>query len=216
MIAGVNTLNTYKIPHHNSPSFHCPFCGIHAQMEWSFLEDKRPTVTVAKCSACEKDSIWREDEMIYPDVGIAPPPHVMMPENIYHYYDLARAASRNLSIAACAFLRMGIAELLKLLGETGLDFNADVDNLVAREFGTRSFWVPMFKTRLAGFDLVKPGVLDTRDDQVMMELLFYFTNQIIEEAIANPKHLADFYAKLSDPAKQPKEKKIDPDFFQRP
>lgn len=216
MIRSVNTLNIYKVPRHNSPSFHCPFCGIHAQMEWAFLESKRPSVTSATCTACSKASLWREDEMIYPDVGIAPPPHPMMPEKIYHYYDMARKASRNLPEASCAFLRQGIAELLVLLGESGTDFNADIDNLVEREFGNRAFWVPMFKARLAGFDIIKPGVLDTRDDQPMMELLFYFINQIIEEAIANPKHLAEFYAKLSDPAKQPKEKKIDPTFFERP
>lgn len=216
MIQNVNTQNLYKAPRHNSPSFHCPFCGIHAQMQWTLLENKRPMITSATCTACQAASIWREDLMIYPETGIAPPPHVMMPEPVYYYYDLARAASRNLPIAACAFLRQAIARIFVMLGCSGENFNKDIDNLVVREFGTRTFWAPMIKVRLAGFDTVKPGVLDTRDDQAMMELLFYFTNQIIEETIANPQHVAEFCAKISSSQNQPEEKKIDPDFFQRP
>ncbi|MGL4524373.1 MAG: hypothetical protein ACRCVN_02475 [Spirochaetia bacterium] len=212
----MNPANTHKIPRHNSPSFICPFCGIHAQMSWMFLEHNRPSVTTATCTACQKNSIWREDVMIYPDVGIAPPPHAMMPDTIYQYYDQARIASRQLPGVACSFLRKGIREIFILLGESGTDFNEDIDHLVQRDFGNRTFWTPMFKARLAGFELVNPDMIDSRDDLAMMQLLFYFINQVIEEAIANPKHLAEFYAKLSDPSKDPVEKSIDPDFFQRP
>lgn len=206
----------YKAPSLNAPAFVCPHCGVYATMQWQMLAEAKQQLRMAVCQACFKESLWKAETAVYPAAGFAPPPHAMMPEKAYTYYNKARSVNAAEPAAACAFLRQAVQVLFVHMGGKGKDLAEDIAFFIEKELGSRAFWRIAEEARITGPRACPPLKIDERDDGDMAQLLFYAVNKIVEEAIASPQTLAAFYAKLSDPKKEPPEPEIDPDFFNRP
>jgi hypothetical protein len=52
--------------------------------------------------------------------------------------------------------------------------------------------------RVVGNEAVHPGELDLRDDPDTANALFGLINEIVDQMITRPKHIADLYGKLPE------------------
>ncbi|MCL2519734.1 MAG: hypothetical protein FWE37_01840 [Spirochaetaceae bacterium] len=205
----------YVVPIFNASAFNCPHCGVYASQEWQQLTLTPNSVNMAVCLLCKKMTLWVSGQLIYPMLGSAPAPHSFMPKEVYEYYDKARSISLLAPAAAAAYLREAMRRLFMHLGAKGDNNNNDIEYIVERSLASRHFFASFSQAKVGGPKGIKPLVIDTGDDETMVALLFYLVNKLVDEAIANPATLAEFYAKLSDPKNEPKGPVIDADFFAR-
>jgi Zn ribbon nucleic-acid-binding protein len=208
--------NTYTLPRFNASAFHCPSCGVYATQQWHLLNNIPTMVSMAVCEACDKISLWVNKKIVYPPNDMIPPPHAQMPPQVYNYYNIARSLSLSSAPAAAAYLREALRQLFMHLGAKGENSNDDINFLIGKNLGSRRFYEPFIRAKVWGPYTYKPLKIYESDDETMVELLFFVTNALIEEAIASPATLAEFYAKLSDPRRESKPPVIDSDFFERP
>ena len=184
-------------------SFTCPHCGTISKQNWWYRNwngnhqnhnPKEHPLRIGTCDHCDKNTIWVESTMFYPNNGNAPFPNPEMPESVLKLYMEASAIHTKSPRGAAALLRLSIQVLAKELGEEGKNINKDIGNLVKKglpEIVQQSLDI----VRVTGNDAVHPGQIDT-DNQETVGQLFDLVNIIIEYMIALPKKVSGIYTGL--------------------
>lgn len=193
---------TYNEPKVFEKSFTCPHCGAIAKQNWWNIGFDRSNhanqdsneIRVGTCHNCEEHTLWILNEMYYPNVGNAPFPNTEMPQNVKIIYLEAASIYSKSPRGAAALLRLGVQLLCKELGEKGENINDDIKKLVSKglpELVQQSLDI----VRLTGNDAVHPGLIDTDDSDVVLQL-FNLTNIIVEYMIALPNRVSGIYSSL--------------------
>ncbi len=192
----------YVAPKVFAGSFTCPHCGAISQQQWRAIswhgdhygDNKFNAIRIGTCTHCQKNTLWIEDQMYYPDTGTAPFPNPEMPGNVRNLYLEAASIASKSPRGAAALLRLSVQVLCKELGEKGVNINDDIKNLVTKglpEIVQQSLDI----VRVTGNEAVHPGQIDTDDPEVVAKL-FDLLNIIIEYMIALPKRVSGLYSAL--------------------
>lgn len=190
--------DNYKSPQFKESAFNCPYCGAYSNIKWYYLfySDKGYTYfenyTGAKCSCCDKFTIWKGKEMIYPVLSTAPMPHVDMPQNVKDIYLEAREISSKSPKGASALLRLALQMLCNQLVGGNKNINDMIAELVKN--GLPPTLQQAFDlVRIVGNNAVHPGCISFNDNPDMTDKLFGLLNLIVEYMIAKPKEISEFY-----------------------
>tara|TARA_A100000171_G_scaffold51670_1_gene66706 strand:- start:3089 stop:3718 length:630 start_codon:yes stop_codon:yes gene_type:complete len=193
----------YVQPESLKESFICPHCGAYSKQRWWFSNwDASRTnhngynhiLRIGTCDHCNKNTVWVEKTMYYPDSGNAPFPNPEMPEAVNKLYMEASAIHTKSPRGAAALLRLSIQILAKELGEEGKNINKDIGNLVKKglpEIVQQSLDI----VRVTGNDAVHPGQIDTDNPETVGQL-FDLVNIIVEYMIALPNRVSGIYGGL--------------------
>lgn len=169
--------------------FTCPHCAAVAHMTWRphvFLPKELPVSKSARCAACEKNSIWVADRMVYPDHSMAPEPNPDMPDSVRELYDEAAGVSGRSARSAAALLRLAIDVLCDELGCTKTRLDDKIGELVARGLPDR-MTVPLDVVRVTGNAAVHDASLILgSDDAPTVSVLFGLINQIVDVMVTQP------------------------------
>lgn len=183
-------------------SFTCPHCNVLSKQDWwsRTWDDNYPQRTddspirVGLCHHCNKNTMWIENKMYYPDFGIAPSSNPEMPENVAKLYSEASSIHLKSPRGAAALLRLAIQVLCEELGETGKNINNDIASLVKKglpEIVQQSLDI----VRVTGNDAVHPGQIDTDDPETVTKL-FELINVIVQYTIELPNRVNGLYDSL--------------------
>jgi len=191
----------YIAPRVFKESFTCPHCGVLSKQDWDSrdeyfrqFDDVKNIIRIGHCQNCQKYTLWINDKMFYPEIGVSPFPNPEMPESVKKLYLEAASISTKSPRGASALLRLAIQILCKELGEEGKNINNDIKNLVSKG-------LPLIVqqsldiVRVTGNDAVHPGQIDT-DNIGVVSKLFELINIIIEYMIALPKQVSGLYSSL--------------------
>ena len=204
---GINMTNVpFTPPKHLETSFNCPHCKAFAAQTWgegvfgepvhgprtrqSYTEIKG--VLFSKCSHCEKEAIWVDSKLVFPQISTAPQPASDLPDDLKRDYHEAREILINSPRGASALLRLVLQKLCKHLGEPGKDLNTDIASLVKRGLNPL-IQKSLDSVRVIGNEAVHPGVMDLKDDPDSAGKLFTLINFIVETMISQPKEINNIY-----------------------
>lgn len=191
----------YTPPIFRGKAFNCPHCGAYAAMKWYDLWTQNAGMVqdleIARCTNCNRYSVWREKKMLYPSTGAAPLPNAHLPENIRDDYEEARDILSRSPRGAAALLRLAIQKLCTFLVQGEDDLNAAIGILVKRGLNVQ-VQQALDAVRVVGNNAVHPGQIDLKDSPETSERLFELVNIIAEAMISQPKRVAEMYEKLSE------------------
>ena len=200
----------YTPPSFGSRAFHCPSCGTYAHQSWfdlgaipeglSPINGKRIGSMVSLCQHCMKYAYWIEKKLVYPPQIIAPRAHSDMPAAMLEYYDEARAVSTISPRAAATLLRIAIKKLCEHLGEKEKNLYKAIGNLQQR--GLPEAVVKSLDTvRITGNEGgAHEGQIDLtgKDNEKVVEKLFWLVNFIVEKAIAEPNEIDEMFQAMPE------------------
>lgn len=168
------------------------------------------------CAGCAQGAVWRGDELVYPQVSTAVPPHNAMPQAARNLYLEASAVLPHSKRAAAALARAALERLLRELPES--DPRAKLDDLIAG-LGNRvspTLWKLLTTLRYLGNDsLHGDGSSDLvalyldGDAATIVEPIFGAINSIVEEVIVQPAEADRLYAMLPEGVRKSAEQKRD-------
>ncbi len=203
----------YVPPQYKVDGFNCPHCGAYAHQTWyhgiatypvpnintqfySFLG----SLSASICSRCHKFSLWKDGQLIFPQMYVAPLPAADMPEDVKEDYEEARSIFGQSPRGAAALVRLAIQKLVVALGESGSNLNESIGNLVKK--GLRAeIQKALDVVRVVGNNAIHPGELDVEDNPEIALSLFKLINLIVEQMITQPKEVSEIYESLPKGAK---------------
>lgn len=193
--------------------FTCPHCGAISLQRWDwrnwgfdqYTDVNKNPIRVARCDHCENFSLWLNETMLYPDVGIAPQPNPELPNSVKNVYSEAASISSKSPRGAAALLRLAVQVLCKELGEGGENINNDIANLVSKGLPKR-VQQALDIVRVTGNNAVHPGQIDV-DDPGTVEKLFELINVIAEYTISMPTRIKTLYDALPQTTRDQIEKR---------
>lgn len=203
----------YKQPQFAEKNFNCPHCNVLAYQNWKKCHhhyyDRKSyyyeveNLLFSSCQNCEQISIWYKQKMIYPKIVTAPLPNEDMPESVKEIYEEARDISKDSPRAAAALLRVALEKLTEHLGEKKGNLNRRIGNLKKRgldEAVIKSLDIVRITSNEGGSHA---GQIDLtgKDNEEIVDRLFWLVNYIIEKTITEPKEIESQFNQL------PKEKK---------
>jgi len=142
-------------------------------------------------------SLWVGEELIYPPVLAASPPHDDLAEPALSGYVEARAVASASPRAAAALLRLCLQQLVEILGADSDDLNTGIGELVARGLHVR-IQQAMDAVRVIGNESVHPGTIDVNDDPAMALALFELVNLVVDSMVTQPKMVEELYGRLPE------------------
>lgn len=194
-----------------SKVFQCPHCGISAKHEWhnlakgvisengiNYYEGFIPDLYMSLCSQCNRYTLWLNDKIIYPALSFAPWPTEDMPLDIKDAFLEARGVVTSSPEAASALLRLCLQNLMTHLGGNGKNLELDISNLMKKGL-PKKFRDKLRAVRVIGFDAVKPGEINLKDDVDTAVALFHLINMIVEATISRQKKVNQLYTTFSNP-----------------
>lgn len=193
----------YIRPKLNKKDFHCPFCGVHSHQMWEDISTNDSDgynynisdFRGALCNHCKKISIWKENELIYPDNSNMPLPNEDLEADIKLDYNEAASIVEKSPRAAAALLRLAIQKLCKQLGEKGKKIDKDIGSLVKKGLSIQ-IKQALDIVRVIGNDSVHPGEINLNDDKEIAYKLFELVNLIAQDRITQPKEIAKLHSSL--------------------
>lgn len=205
------------LPKLNKDGFDCPRCGHFAHQNWHPVDasetkyipevGSRNRWKKAICARCQRPSLWRDNEMIYPLARVGPQPHADMPEPVRDLYDEAAAVSVVSRRAGAALARATVERLVKHL-DPDAPTKARLDDRIARLSGRISTPLQQLLdiVRVLGNDMLhvddEPGelvvlVLDDEQGPEVIELVLRAANDLVDELITRPKTTGTLWSHLS-------------------
>lgn len=124
-------------------------------------------------------------------------PHTDLPEEMKDDYLEAREIADRSPRGAAALLRLVIQKLMPVLGESGININADIKALVQKGLPV-PIQQALDSVRVVGNSAVHPGELSLKDSPQIAHQMFSLVNAIVEIMIAQPKRIAEIYAALPE------------------
>ncbi len=152
------------------------------------------------CFSCKEISLWKCDEIIYPDSVIEYIPNSDLPDDLLADFEEAAAIVAKSPRGAAALLRLVIQKLCKELGEKGKNINDDIAALVEKGLDVR-IQKALDIVRVIGNNSVHPGTIDIKDNRKVAAKLFNLVNLITEAMITQPKAIDRFYETLPEKAR---------------
>jgi hypothetical protein len=134
---------------------------------------------------------WTREEVdrkvVYPLVRLAPAPVTGIPEEVARAFQEAADVLPISPSASAALLRLALEQLCVHLQLAGKDLRERLAGLVKQ--GLRpELEQALERVRVMGKQAVQPGLLDVRDDEHTVLLLFTILNLLVEECISLPAH----------------------------
>ena len=204
----------YVVPEISKNSFHCPYCGTYAHMQWHrfFRNQRQRPYIESTCSHCEKSSLWRVEKyeekpdgqaipvgwMMFPDRGSAPLPELDMPADVKSDYEEAATIAAKSPRGAAALLRLGLQKLCIHLGKDGENINADIRSLAEDNVLPPMVIKVADTVRITGNNAVHPGEMSEQDFDFVSSKLFDLLNFIVKKAITEPNELNALYNKVPE------------------
>ncbi|PRY22740.1 uncharacterized protein DUF4145 [Spirosoma oryzae] len=193
-------------PELNLKAFNCPHCHVYAQQDWYYLQasenqagfgrqhgDKK--FRVSYCVRCGQNTIWRGENIVFPQSSIVEPPNADLPMDIIEDYNEAALVLNVSPRSAAALLRLAIQKLCKVLGQPGRDINTDIKNLVLKGLPSK-VQEALDSVRVIGNEAVHPGELNLNDNREIAGRLFKLVNFIATKMITEPKEIDELYNSL--------------------
>lgn len=118
-----------------------------------------------------------------------------MNEEIQNLYLEASSIVVDSPKGATAILRLALQLLLKQLGKSGKNINADIKELVSEGLSPR-IQQALDLLRVVGNNAVHPGQIDLDDNNDIAMKLFHLLNYIANEMITKPKELDFLYSSI--------------------
>lgn len=188
----------YVEPKFEEESFNCPHCQELTNQRWKQIYSQQdPSTYYAFCQNCYKCSIWENEKLIYPDIGMIPVSSKDMPENVKEEYEEARLIVNKSPKGACALLRLAVEKLINYLGMEGNSLDEKIDNLV-KEGLPIEVQKALESIKIIGENAVHPGELDLEDDATTASAIFALLNFIVEDRITRPNDIKDIYNSLPE------------------
>lgn len=194
----------YVAPECGKEAFTCPNCGAYAQQRnWGYAIDGggpygnskgQYPLAVSRCMHCEEHTVWRFEDMIFPNRGSAPMPNKDMPPEVLNDYEEAASILAKSPRGASALLRLAIQKLCVHLGESGKNINEDIKQLVAKGLPVQ-LQQALDAVRVIGNNAVHPGQIDT-DNSEMTGSLFAIVNLVTDYMISKPNEVSEIYGSL--------------------
>ncbi len=197
-------MTPYMPPAYGLEGFHCPHCHAYAHQVWKgfVIQNKNSALTgvmrgleMAVCSKCSAYTLWLSEQLLYPNVTLAEPANIDLPQDVRADYEEASSIVSKSPRGAAALLRLAIQKLCKDLGEPGGNLNDDIANLVKKGLPV-GVQQALDSVRVLGNEAVHPGEMDLRDDVDTAMALFRCVNVIADRMITQEKELDSLYASL--------------------
>jgi Domain of unknown function (DUF4145) len=195
----------YVSPNAETDGFHCPHCQTYAHQTWAgamilvggSYRPLNPNVNTSLCNRCGRVGLWIENQLVWPQILAAPPPHDDLPEPALGTYIEARSVAPNSPRAAAALLRLSLQQLVSHLGATSDNLNTAVGELVGYGLPGR-VQQAMDSVRLIGNEAVHPGTIDINDNPEIALVLFDLVNLVAELMVTQPKKVEALYSQLPE------------------
>ena len=210
--------NNYTPPKYGKGAFNCPYCEAFAHQVWGdiyyqekfsnhydkLLDQYGDIYLSGKCIKCKKYSIWDgQERMLIPQKSTAPSPEEEMPDEVKELYEEARQVQPFSQRASAALLRVALEKLTEILGEKEGNLNSRIKSLKAKGLP---------ETVIQSLDIVRifaneggshAGQIDLtgKDNQEIVNRLFYLVNFIVEKTITEPKKINEQFKKLPESKK---------------
>lgn len=205
---------TDRTPAQGRDSFHCPNCGVLTEQTWCRVDgvtDSDGTVSLdgfsaSMCRLCWDPALWKGDSMIFPLERQGVAPHEDMPDDVKAIYDEARSVAALSKKSAAGLLRLALQMLIDDLEPGKGTIDTKIGKLVARGLAPQVQKM-MDVLRIVGNESVHPGTMDLDADPDLLASLFGLTNLIVEQIIAQPKHIESLYGKLPEGKREAIEKR---------
>jgi hypothetical protein len=196
---------TIVSPGFQHKSFHCPHCKVKARQYWSEVKYNTEGqgqrimlgLNICICEHCKDYSLWKSQNMIFPDTVPIEMPNADLPEDIVLDYQEAISILHKSPRGAAALLRLAIQKLCKELGQKGKDLNLDIALLVKHGLPS-GVQKALDIVRVTGNESVHPGQIDLRDDVQTAMKLFRLLNFIADKMISEPKEIDSLYNQLPE------------------
>jgi Domain of unknown function (DUF4145) len=196
-------------------SFVCPHCRAFSSHTWGKVASVQlvtranglgtgrslsgaSLVVTALCVACNQESVFVDNQLVYPKENDGFVPHHDMPIEIRDDYIEAANILRYSPRGSAALLRLAVQKLLPLIGATEKDINAQIGELVAKGTLTGVVQKALDSLRVIGNEAVHPGTMDLTDDRRTASSLFTLLNFIVEKSISEPKLVNEIFAGLPE------------------
>jgi hypothetical protein len=190
----------------NANAFHCPHCRVYANQRSNVISDvgeiflKKPVWTKSQCLHCKGFTLWKDTEMVYPDILIVPPPNEDLPAPIRRDYLEAASIIKKSPRGAAALLRLAVQKLCIHLGEKGSNINDDIASLVKKGLSPK-IQKGLDIVRVIGNEAVHPGTIDLSDRPETAIALCSLLNIIAESMLTQPKMIDELYGGLPETKK---------------
>jgi hypothetical protein len=207
------------LPELQGKMFRCPACNGVAQQEWSnlYLVSNYPQnpqlfqlrpiqpsgadYRVSCCHVCERPTIWRDREIVWPMRSTVSPASPDMPADVKSDYEEARRVAGLSPKSAAALLRLAIQRLCIHLGGTGENLNADIKQLVKDGLPPK-IQQALDVVRVTGNNAVHPGQINFEDNPKTVAALFGLVNIVVEDMITQPLQVSGLFEALPDSSKE--------------
>lgn len=220
-------METYTPPEFQKSAFNCPWCKAYSTQIWFEMipsTNEGPTfftmnlsecvafwnnsqtnnfnkIYVARCSHCNKYTLWVDEKLIIPSASIIPPADNDMPKEVAEFYNEAASVFSLSPRSSAALLRLALQVLLKELGESGKNINNDIGNLVKKGLPIEVQQAADI-IRVTGNQAVHPGTIDFDDNPDTASTLFTIINLIVRYMITEPKQVNGIFDTLPESVTQ--------------
>lgn len=199
----------YIPPQLSLKAFNCPHCHVYAKQDWSQMQCaqkitagnshifSKKEFNVSYCTSCYGNTIWKDDNIIYPQNTIVEPANLDLPDDIINDYNEAANVLNLSPRSSAALLRLAIQKLCKHLGEPGENINADIKSLVKKGLPPK-VQEALDTVRVIGNECVHPGEINLNDNREIANRLFKLVNFIATKLISEPREIDELYGSLPE------------------
>jgi hypothetical protein len=201
----------YVKPTAGADKFTCPYCETVATQSWAepVIQSRLYSdYQISVCRNCEKISFWESVSLsptdptlwllAYPRAFEAPRPNSDLPDDIMKDYTEAASVLPVSARSAAALLRLCIQKLCVHFDQPGKNINNDIAALVQSGKIRPMVQQAMDTVRVAANESVHPGELNLEDDRELALELFAFVNLVADEAITQPRRVAEMWARMPE------------------
>ena len=164
---------------------------------------------VSMCTRCEKPTLWRGKEMLFPALGEVEAPNADLEDTIKRDYNEAAAIVGRSPRGAAALLRLCLQNLFKQLGLGQTSSNDAIKELVKRGLDP-DIQKALDSVRVIGNNAVHPGEIELSDSPEIALQLFALINYIAEQMITFKQKREEIFLSLPEGAKKQIKKRDGP------
>ncbi len=165
---------------------------LESSMPKSFTSSFPDDIAIATCHACQKSTIWINEEIIFPRYLPVAQPNIDLNQDIQSLYIEAANIFNDSPKGATAILRLALQKLLMQVGKDGKNINNNIKELVAEGLSPK-IQKALDSLRVVGNNAVHPGTINLDDNKEIALKLFQILNLIANELITKPKEIDEFY-----------------------
>ncbi|MDE8674688.1 DUF4145 domain-containing protein [Priestia aryabhattai] len=149
----------------------------------------------SRCHSCKSITIWKNNNMVYPQNLNVEPPNPDMPKDIESLYNEARSIAHLSPRSAAALLRLALEKLLICLGAQKGTIDSMIQSLIKKDIISPSGHVrkALDTIREIGNAGVHPTSIDLDENPKASFALFKVINFVVEKMITDQKTMDEIY-----------------------